>query len=550
MSNRIYITGHKNPDTDSIASAIVYADLKSKIDSNNEYFPIRLGELNLESKWVLDRWNQKAPKLVENLKQKIEDLNLSKPLCVKEDISIFEAANYLEPRNRSFLPIVDDKERLLGIVTLSNLTKSYMDVWDDEILWRAKAKIENVVEVIAGNIVHLPENPNKFDGRMLVYASKVDEKGHVSKGDILIVGNRRESQLEAIERKAGILIVSSGHDIDEDILEKAKENNVTVLTTKYNSFMVARLIPQAIPVSYVMSTENLQYFSPDDYIEEVSKKVQSTRFRNFPIVNDNMEVIGQLSRNDLLFDKKKQVILVDHNESNQSIDDREDVEILEIIDHHRVANISTSSPIYFRNEPVGCTSTILAMMYREHDIKPSKEMAGLMASAIISDTLLFRSPTTTDIDKRILKDLAKIAEIDLEEYATEMFAAGTSLEGISATDILMTDSKRFTIDETNARVSQAFTTKLESVDKFIDDIIKAMSTIKKEESLDFFALFITDIFNEQSLVITDSMINEKLAESFESEFNDKGYMVKGLLSRKKQFVPILTKTIKDLSEEG
>ncbi|MGY3775893.1 putative manganese-dependent inorganic diphosphatase [Helcococcus sueciensis] len=549
MNNKIYITGHKNPDTDSIASAIVYADLKSRLDDENKYIPLRLGELNKESKWVLEQWNQSAPKYVENLKPTISDLHLQKPLLVSKDISLYEAANYLQPRNRSFLPIVDKDEKLIGIITLSNLTKSYMNVWDDDILHRAGATIENIVDVLSGEIVNLPENPNPYDGRMLVYASEVDEKGHVSKGDVVIVGNRRASQLEAIDRKCGIIIVSSGHEMDEDVLEKAKKNNVIVIKTKYNSFMVARLIPQSIPISHVMTTENLTSFTPYDLLEDVALRVANTRYRNFPIVDTNGRVVAELNRNDLLFDKKKQLILVDHNEENQSIDDRDNVDILEIIDHHRVANITTNQPIYFRNVPVGCTSTILATMYKENGIKPSKEMAGLMASAIISDTLLFRSPTTTITDKIVLKELAEIAEIDLEEYAAQMFSAGTSLKGVNARTILLTDSKKFDMQDQNIRVSQTFTTNLSSVDSMIDDIKKNMKFIKEDEKLDFFCLFITDIFGERSLVITVGKYSDDLAEEFESINKENGYIVDGLLSRKKQFIPAVNKVINNFNKE-
>lgn len=550
MKNRIYITGHKNPDTDSITSAIVYADLKSRIDKENDYIPIRLGELNLESKFVLDRWNQEAPKQIDSLKPIIEDLNVELPLTVGPDISLYEAANFLQPRNRSFLPIVDKDKRLEGIVTLSNLTKSYMNVWDDDILFRANATVENIVDVLGGDIVHLPENPNPFNGRMLVYASKVDEKGHVSAGDVLIVGNRDDAQAEAIDRRAGIIVVTSGHEMNSDLLEKAKKNNVTIVKTKYNSFMVARLLPQAIPVSHVMSKENLLFFHPDDAIEDVSKRVANTRYRNFPIVNEEMQVIGELNRNDLLFDKKKQIILVDHNEAGQSIDDRDSVEILEIIDHHRVANIYTNNPIYFRNLPVGCTATILATMYKEQGLVPSKEMAGLMASAIISDTLLFRSPTTTDTDRRVLNELAEIAQINLEEYGAEMFAAGTSLEGVSATDILLTDSKKFEIEGNSIRVSQAFTTNLPSVAGMLDDIKNSMRHIIDNEEIDFFALFITDIFNEKSLVFSTGKFDKELAFEFGANYSENGYEVQHLLSRKKQFIPAVTRAIHDAQKEG
>lgn len=549
MNNKIYISGHKNPDTDSIASAIVYADLKSRLDEFNEYIPIRLGELNKESKWVLNKWNQNPPRYVENLKPTISDLQLQKPLLVSKDISLYEAANYLAPRNRSFLPIVDEEEKLIGIITLSNLTKSYMNVWDDDILHRAGATIDNIVDVLGGKIIHLPENPNPYDGRMLVYASEVDEKGHVSKGDVVIVGNRRDSQLEAIDRKCGIVIVSSGHDMDEDLLNKAKENNVIVINTKYNSFMVARLIPQAIPISHVMTTENLIAFTPYDLLEDVSLRVANTRYRNFPVVDRNGRVVAELNRNDLLFDKKKQLILVDHNEENQSIDDRDDVDILEIIDHHRVANINTNQPIYFRNVPVGCTSTILATMYKENGLTPSKEMAGLMASAIISDTLLFRSPTTTRTDEIVLRELAEIAEIDLEDYATEMFSAGSSLEGENTRTILLTDSKKFDIHDKNVRVSQAFTTNLSSVNKMIDDIKESMKMIKEDENLDFFCLFITDIFGEKSIVITEGIYSKDLAEEFNVSYEDCGYVVEGLLSRKKQFIPAVNKVINNFNKE-
>lgn len=549
MNNKIYISGHKNPDTDSIASAIVYADLKSHLDEVNEYIPIRLGELNKESKWVLNTWNQTPPRYVENLKPTISDLQLQKPLLVSKDISLYEAANYLAPRNRSFLPIVDEDEKLIGIITLSNLTKSYMNVWDDDILYRAGATIDNIVDVLGGRIVNLPENPNPYDGRMLVYASEVDEVGHVSKGDVVIVGNRRDSQLEAIDRKCGIIIVSSGHDMDEDILTKAKENNVIVIKTKYNSFMVARLIPQAIPISHVMTTENLIAFTPYDLLEDVSLRVANTRYRNFPVVDNNGHVVAELNRNDLLFDKKKQLILVDHNEENQSIDDRDDVDILEIIDHHRVANINTNQPIYFRNVPVGCTSTILATMYKENGIIPSKEMAGLMASAIISDTLLFRSPTTTRTDEIVLRELAEIAEIDLEEYATEMLSAGSSLEGESARTILLTDSKKFDIQDQNVRVSQAFTTNLPSVDTMIEEIKDNMKIIKEDENLDFFCLFITDIFGEKSLVITEGIYSKDLAKEFNANYKNNGYIVNGLLSRKKQFIPAVNKVITNFNKE-
>lgn len=542
MKEKVYITGHKNPDTDTICAAICYSDLKNK-RGDVEAFPIRLGELSQETKWVLNRWGFEPPKLVNTLKLTIGDLEFEKPICVTPDISINKAAKFLEEHDLRSLPVVDDKEELVGIVTLSNLTKSYMEVWDDKILWRAHTPIDNMVDTISGSIINYPEKVRDYDGRILVYASRVDENGRLNKGDIAIVGDREDVHLEAVEKEVSILILTSGAKIRDDILQKIKEKNICLISTKYNSYMVSRLLPQAIPVSYVMSTESLMYFYPDDYVEEVLKKVRNNRFRSFPILNRYGKVIGHIARNDLILDKKKKLILVDHNERSQSIDDIESVEITEIIDHHRVANVNTSGPIFFRNIPVGSTCTILAMMYFEQGVTPNKEIAGLMASAIISDTLMFRSPTTTDIDKQILMRLSRIADIDPQTYASEMFSAGTSLVNQKPEDILLTDSKVFTVGQNYLRVSQMFTTNLDKIGQMEDSLISSMRQILDNSKENIFCLLMTDIFAEKSKVIVAGDYGKEIAKEFNVEYKEKGFMVNDLLSRKKQFIPSVTAAI-------
>lgn len=547
MKEKVYITGHKNPDTDSICAAISYAELKNK-RGDVEAVPIRLGELNQETKFVLDYWGFEAPDYVGTLKQQVKDLSLDVPLCVTSDISIHKASRFLQERNKTSLPVIDGEEKLIGIVTLSNLTKAYMEVWDDRILWRSKTSIDNIIDVISAKIIHLPKKVRDYNGRIVVYASVVDEKGHIDEGDVVIVGNRDDVHKEAIDRKASILILSSGAKMSEENLELARKNELLVLSSKYNSYMVARLLPQAIPIDFVMSRKNLVYFYPDDYLEDVEKKIRTTRYRNFPILDHKGKVYGYLSRNHLLLDDKKKIILVDHNERNQSIDDFDSVEIVEIIDHHRVANVMTNGPIYFRNIPVGSTCTIVAMMYFESGIIPNKNIAGLMLSAIISDTLLFRSPTTTDTDRQILMRLARIAEVNPEEYAMDMFKAGTSLENVKPSDILTTDSKVFNIENNKVKVSQTFTTNLEDLGPIEDRLLKRMVELKNQNADDVFVLLMTDIFNERSKVLLVGKYGEEIAKEFGKEFNEKGFLVDGLLSRKKQFIPRISSAIANTTE--
>ena len=543
MKEKVFITGHKNPDTDSICAALAYADFKNQFGVI-EAVPIRLGEISQETRFVLDRWGFEPPKCVSTLKQTVKDLNLEKAFTVTPNISINKAARFLQEQDMQTLPVVDDNGALKGIVTLSNLTKSYMEVWDDKILWRAGTSVDNIIDVISANIVNLPNEINNFDGRIVVYASVVDEKGHVSKGDIVISGNRREVQEEAIRNGASIIILSSNAKMDEDLLKKAKKTNTTVFSTKYNSYMVARLLPQAIPISYVMTKDDLVYFYPDDYVEDVEKRIKGTRIRNFPIIDHTNRVVSYISRNDLMTDGKKKLIMVDHNERNQSIDDFDSVEVVEIIDHHRVANIMTNNPIYFRNLPVGSTCTIIAMMYFEQGITPSKNIAGLMASAIISDTLLFRSPTTTDIDKQILMRLARIANIeDVEAYSMEMFTAGTSLKGKKPTDILSTDCKIFNINNKKIKVAQTFSTNLDELGDIEENLLATMNELRNVNQDDSFLLLMTDIFAEKSKVLVAGEFGEAIAKEFNVDFNEKGFIVDGLLSRKKQFIPTISAAI-------
>lgn len=545
MRETVYITGHKKPDTDSVMSAIAYADLKNRL-GEYEAIPIRLGKLSQESRFVLDYFGVKPPEIKETMKLTVGDLSYDKGNIIDPSIPIRKAWDTFQKGATNSLSVVDNEGEIVGIASLSNITKSYMDVWDDKILGRANTSIDNIIDVLAGKIIYLADSEATFPGKMTVFAmggEEEDLEDVFCEGDIVIAGNRTDYYDYLLRQKISLLILTNGASLGEDMIDLAKENNVTVISTEYNSFMTSRLLPLTIPVSQVMTTDNLIYFKTDDTLDVVREAMAKSRFRSYPVVDATKKVVGSISRYHLISSNKKKLILVDHNERNQSIDDIEEAEIIEIIDHHRVANILTTSPVFFRAEPVGSTATIISEMYLESGIRPSKEIAGILCAAIISDTLLFRSPTTTSTDKRILDRMSKIAGINPEEFADKMFRAGTSLKGKSAKDLIEGDIKTFTIGEANVRVGQVFTMNPEELVPIMDELKDQMTAKIKERGEDTFVLVLTDIFNQRSELLVVGEYYDDIQEEF-GELTANGTInAEGVLSRKKQVIPKLTAAI-------
>lgn len=544
IKDTIYVCGHKTPDTDSIAAAIAYAKLK-ELTSGVRCIPIRLGPLNTETKYVLSYFGMEKPLLLDSMKSQVKDLEMDKPYLVSEDISLKKAFSVLKDNDLNALPVVDQNEELKGIVSLSDISQCYMEVWDDQILGHSNTPLENIIEVLSAHIVH-SGTKREFSGRMHVYA--LDPKFFpdvIQEGDVVLVGNRVDAQICAIERNCSLLILTGDSSLDEKIKDLAVKKNITVLSTRLNTFMAARMLPQAVPVSYVMSREKLITIHLEDTVDEVKEIMGKTRFRSYPVVDYNNRVIGSISRYHVLKRQKRKIILVDHNEKNQSIDDLDQAQILEIIDHHRIANIFTDGPIYFRNEPCGSTSTIVARMYFECGIKPTKEIAGLLSAAIISDTLLFKSPTSTDIDRATLKRIAKIANIDIEEFAMNMFREGTSLKDKKPQDLLKADVKPFVIQGQRIKVGQVFTVEPSSLKPIRQDLIELMKQKIQENGDAAFVLLLTDIFQEQSEVLCVGQYGTELAQKFEQNLVDHGFIAKGLLSRKKQLIPNLSTIVEN-----
>ena len=543
MKDIIYVTGHKNPDSDSICAAYAYAELKNKIGDMNA-IPVRLGNVNQETQYILDYFGAEAPKFLSTVKLKVEDLEFDVINPITPEISLKTAWNIMRDKNIKTLPVADENQHLLGVLAVSNLTSCYMDIWDNRILAKSNTTLDNIIDTLSAKASYINEEVTHFPGKIVVTAMQPDTmSGHIEEGDIAIIGDREEAQEALIKLNVSLMIVTGGYAPSERIVNLAKEHGVTIIVTQHDSFTASRLIVQSIPVGYVMVKENIVSFTTDDLVDDIKGIMSETRFRSYPVLDQNGRVVGTVSRYHLISNHKKKVIQVDHNERGQSVDGLEDAEVVEIIDHHRVADIQTNNPIYFRNEPVGSTSTIVAKCFFENGIRPSRKAAGLLCGAIISDTLLFRSPTCTPQDKYICKKLAEIAGINIEEFAKEMFKAGTSLKGKTVEQIFNTDFKPFTIEGTKVGISQVNTMDIEGFMPLKEEMLNYMDQKAKEAGLEMVMLLLTDILNEGSEILVTGAKPEIVEKAFKVTLKDKGAFLPGVLSRKKQVVPPITNAI-------
>lgn len=544
MKDIIYVTGHKNPDSDSICAAYSYAEFKN-LTGDTKAVPVRLGNVSQETQFVLDYFGAKAPELLKTVRLMVEDLNFDKINPVLPTLSLKSAWNVMKENNMKTLPVADENNHLLGVLSVSNLTSCYMDMWDNTILSKSNTTLENILDTLSATACYINENLKTFPGKIVV--SAMDPKSmvdHINAGDIAIVGDREEAQVALIDKKVSLMIVTGSHTPCENIITLARENGVTVIVTPHDSFTTSRLIVQSVPVEYVMAKENIVSFTNNDLVDDIKDAMAQTRFRSYPVIDENDRVLGMVARYHLISKHKKKVIQVDHNERGQSVDGLEDAEVLEIIDHHRVADIQTSNPIFFRNEPIGSTSTIVAKCFFERGLTPSKTAAGLLCSAIISDTLLFRSPTCTPQDEEICRRLAEIAGISsVEDYAKEMFKAGTSLKGKTVEQIFNQDYKPFSIENIKVGIAQVNTMDIDGFMPLKEEMLAYMNEKAKESSLDMVMLLLTDIITEGSQVLVVGERSDIAEKAFNATLVDNTAFLPGVLSRKKQVVPPVTNVI-------
>ena len=540
---RTIVIGHKNPDTDSICSAICYAALKSKI-TGKEYVPGRAGHVNEETQYVLNYFNVEAPQLIESVKTQVKDIEIRATKGVNRNISLKKAWNLMQDAHVTTLPAVSENGVLEGLITVGDITKSYMNVLDSSILSKAHTQYKNILETLEGAMVVGDENDYFNQGKVLIAAANPDMmEYYISEHDLVILGNRYESQLCAIEMEADCIIVCEGAAVSMTIRKLAQEHGCTVMTTPYDAYTAARLINQSMPIGHFMKTEDLITFEDSDFIDDIKEVMASKRHRDFPILDKDGKYLGMISRRNLLGAKGKQIILVDHNEKNQAVDGLENADIQEIIDHHKLGTVETISPVFFRNQPVGCTATIVYQMYHENNVEIDKATAGMLCSAIISDTLLFRSPTCTPVDKMAATELAKIAEIDMDRYAADMFSAGSNLRGKSNEEIFYQDFKLFNSGKISYGVGQISSLNADELTELKDRLLPFLKKPHEEHGVDMIFFMLTNILTESTSLLCEGEGAEdliRLAFHMENASDDAEANVvelPGVVSRKKQLIP-------------
>lgn len=541
--NKIYVVGHKNPDTDSICSAIAYAALKKEL-TGKHYVARRAGRLNEETQYVLEYFGVEVPKLLSDLRVQVRDVDLRRAENLNGSVSIKTAWAQMKELNIKTLPI-GRNNKLEGLITVGDIARSYMDVYDSNILARSKTQYRNIASTIDGKIISGNEHSYVSKGKVAIAASSRQlMSDFVDEDDLVILGDRIEAQQLAIDINVSCMVVCGDARIPNEILKQAKEKEIVVIASPHDTFTVARLINQSIPVRHFMTKDELITFYPKDYVDDVKEVMARKKYRDFPVVDINGDFQGFISRRRLLNCRKKQVILVDHNEESQAVDGIEQADVLEIIDHHRLNSIQTIGPVVFRNQPVGCTSTIIYQMYQEYNKPMNPVIAGLLCSAIISDTLLFRSPTCTLLDEDAAKELAEIAGINMEELAQAMFKAGSNLQGKSAEEICFLDFKQFTVNDTVFGVGQVNSMSAKELTEIKTQIESELDKIRQNHRLDMIFFMLTNIMTESSeLLCVGPEAREKAISAFDLNEKSDTFYLKGVVSRKKQLVPAIVEAL-------
>ena len=504
QERRTVVIGHKNPDTDSICSAISYASLKKAV-SGGRYVPGRAGSISRETKFVLDYFGMPEPELIRDVRTQVKDIEIRKTAGVNRNISLKKAWNIMQETGAVTLPVLKENGTLEGLIIIGS-------------------------------------EDNYFNqGKVLIAAANPDMmEYYIEPHDLVILGNRYESQACAVDIDASCLVICQNAEVPDELIKKAEEQSIVIIRTPHDTFTAARLINQSIPVKYFMTKMPLTTFQLTDYVDDIKDVMTKKKFRDFPILDRHGRFRGFISRRRFLDVSKKKVILVDHNEKSQAVDGIEEAEIVEIVDHHRLGNIETVGPVFFRNQPVGCTATIIYQMYQEAGVKISKTIAGLLCSAIISDTLLFRSPTCTPVDEKTAKKLARIAEIDLEQLAGEMFRAGSNLQGKSAEEICFQDFKQFTVNDVVFGVGQINSMNKEELAEIREKLTPHLPKVLKAHNLQMIYFMLTDILDESTeLLCCGAGARERVLEAFDLREDTDPIILKGVVSRKKQLIPTL-----------
>ncbi len=542
----IFVIGHKTPDTDSICSAICYANLKQKL-TGEEYIACRAGAVNVETSYVLEAFQVAPPRYLDSLQPRLSDVQFRNVKGISAELSLRRAWKYMSEQNIQTIPVVDENNYLEGILTLSDIARFYMEDQDADALAAANTSYRNLVDVLSGELVVGDPDESVTQGNVVVAAANPDVmEDYIAEHDLVILGNRYESQLCSIEMKAGCIIIGLGAKVSRTIQKLARESGCKVIATPLDTYTCSKVINQAVPVSHVMRTSNLVTFQLNSLVSDVKATVAKKRIRYYPILDEAGKYVGMISQRNLLDMEKQQVVLVDHNEKDQAVDGIRSARIIEIIDHHRIDAVETSNPIYFRNQPLGCTATIIAQMYEENDIAIDPTTAGLLCSAILSDTLMFRSPTCTPIDQKIAEKLAQIAGLDIKAHAVAMFRAGSQLADRSTDEIFHRDYKYYQVKDKRMAISQVTSVSADELTELKPKMLSYMESCLPTSGLAMLFAMLTNIIDETTeLLFVGPHTAELVQAAFHADCDENSVMLPGVVSRKKQLVFPLLATLEE-----
>ena len=547
-AHKVVVIGHRNPDTDSICSAIAYAELKNKT-SSLVCEPRRAGRMNQETEFVLKKFGVTPPRMCTDVNPKIRDVDFREMPGINGSTSLRKAWEIMRDKQIDTLPITDAGNELLGLITVKDIATANMDVFDTGVLAKSHTSYKNILETLGGTMVVGDENAVCTTGHIKIGTATPEMlESAVEKGDIVILTNRYESQLCAIEKEASLLIICNGAKVGRTIQRIAEETGVAIMSVTCDSYAAGKLMSQCAPISYYMTRDDIVKFTLVTPVSDVTRVMTKVRHRYFPVLDEDGKYCGMVSRRNIIALRKRRIILVDHNEATQAVEGFDQAEILEIIDHHRIGSLETDGPVYFRNQPVGCTATIITQMYDENGVEIEPRIAGLLLAAILSDTLVFRSPTCTPIDVAAAKRLAKIAGVDIDEFALEMFEAGENLAGKTAEEVFLQDFKVFMCGDVRFGVAQgSYMTRknLQAAQKLLQPYLEEARNKQNVEDL---YMLLTDVPKEESVVICAGRhADEMLRSGFEIEpAADGSWTLPGVVSRKKQFIPAMMTAYQEL----
>ena len=547
-AHKVVVIGHRNPDTDSICSAIAYAELKNRT-STLVCEPRRAGKMNQETEFVLKKFGVTPPRMCTDVNPKIRDVDYREMPGIPGSTSLRRAWKIMRDQQIDTLSITSADNELEGIITVKDLATANMDVFDTAVLAKSRTSYKNILETLNGTMVVGNADAVCTTGHIKIGTATPEMlESSVEKGDIVILSNRYESQLCAIEKEASLLIICNGAKVGRTIQRIADETGVAIMTTPVDTYAAGKLISQCAPISYYMTRDNILKFTLVTPVADVLRVMAKVRHRYFPILDEEGKYCGMVSRRNVIALRKRRIILVDHNEATQAVEGFDQAEILEIIDHHRIGSLETSGPVYFRNQPVGCTATIITQMYDENGVDIPPQIAGLLLAAILSDTLAFRSPTCTPVDENTAKRLAKIAGVDIEEFSTEMFEAGEKLDGKTPEEVFLQDFKMFMCGDIRFGVAQGSYMTRKNLQAAQALLQPYLEEARNKQNVEDLYMLLTDVPKEESVVIcTGRYAAEVLSNGFESRpAADGSWTLPGVVSRKKQFIPAMMSAYQEL----